>query len=184
MADGQVCWRELAFLLTTQRKLYDRRAGALSSSSQKSRIATGRTRAQKPACAYVQVGSYIANARGRSRSRAHGRGNDTGGSRRANVDDEECCFTSGERYVHPPDIDHHREICGSGGRVRRNPRADEAVAFALQTRHGIVRPLRVERYAPFTYPGVSGRRPGRPRMGYAAARLAKSPQGMASALHC
>ena len=129
MADGQVCWRELAFLLTTQRKLYDRRAGALSSSSQKSRIATGRTRAQKPACAYVQVGSYIANARGRSRSRAHGRWNDTGGSRRENVDNEECCFTSGERYVHPPDIDHHREICGSGGRVRRNPRADEAVAL-------------------------------------------------------
>ena len=51
--------------------------------------------------------------------------------------------TSGERYVHPPDIDHHREICGGGGRVRRNPRADEAVAFALQTSHGIVRPLRV-----------------------------------------
>jgi hypothetical protein len=39
MADGQVCWCELAFLLTTQRKLYDRRAGALSSSRQKSRIA-------------------------------------------------------------------------------------------------------------------------------------------------
>ena len=133
MADGRACWCELAFLLTAERKLYDQRAATLSSSSQKSRIATGRTRAQKPACAYVQVGSYIANARGRSRSRAHGRGNDTGGSRRANVDDEECCFTSGERYVHPPDIDHHREICGSGGRVRRNSRADEAVAFALQT---------------------------------------------------
>ena len=60
MADGQVCWRELAFLLTTQRKLYDRRAGALSSSSQKSCIATRRTLAQKAARAYVQVGSYIA----------------------------------------------------------------------------------------------------------------------------
>jgi hypothetical protein len=59
MADGQVRWCELAFLLTTQRKLYDQRAGALSRSSQKSRIATGRTRAQKPACAYVQVGSYM-----------------------------------------------------------------------------------------------------------------------------
>jgi ribosome-binding protein aMBF1 (putative translation factor) len=46
MADGQVCWCELAFLLTTQRKLYDQRAGALSRSSQKSRIATGRTREQ------------------------------------------------------------------------------------------------------------------------------------------
>jgi hypothetical protein len=51
MADGQVRWCELAFLLTTQRKRYDQRAGALSSSSQNSRIATGRTRAQKPACA-------------------------------------------------------------------------------------------------------------------------------------
>src|SRR5690348_15049189 len=107
MADGHVCWRELAFLLTTQRKLYDRRAGALSSSSQKSCIATRRTLAQKAARAYVQVGSYIANTRGRSRSRAHGRRNDTGGSRRKNVDNEECCLTSGERCVHPPDIDHH-----------------------------------------------------------------------------
>jgi hypothetical protein len=88
MADGQVCWCELAFLLTTQGKLYDRRTGALSSSGQKSRIATGRTRAQKPASAYVQVGSCIANARGRSRSRAHGRGNDTGGNRRSKPDTE------------------------------------------------------------------------------------------------
>jgi hypothetical protein len=48
MADGQVCWCELAFLLTTQRKLDDQRAGALSSSSRESRIAIGRTRAQKP----------------------------------------------------------------------------------------------------------------------------------------
>jgi hypothetical protein len=73
MADGRVRWCELAFLLPTQRKPYDQRAGALSSSSQKSRIATGRTRTQKPACAYVQVGSYIANVCGRSRSRAYGR---------------------------------------------------------------------------------------------------------------
>ena len=141
MADGQGCWCGLALLLTTQRRLYHQRAGTLSSSSQKSRIARKRTPAQKPACAYVQVGSYIANARGRSRSRAHGRWNDTGGSRRQNVDNEECCFTSGERCVHPPDIDHHREIRGSGGRVRRNSRADEAIVLALQTSLGIVGPL-------------------------------------------
>ena len=141
MADGQVRWRALAFLLTAQRTLYDQRAATLSSSSEKSRIATGRTRAQTPGSAYVQVGSYIANARGRSRSRAHGRWNDTGGSRRQNVDNEECCFTSGERCVHPPDIDHHREIRGSGGRVRRNSRADEAIVLALQTSLGIVGPL-------------------------------------------
>ena len=95
MADGQVCWCELAFLLTTQRKLYPRRA-ALSSSSQEPRIAAGR-RAQEQACADVQDGSYIANARGRPRSRTHGRGNDTRGSRRENVDNEECCFTRARR---------------------------------------------------------------------------------------
>jgi hypothetical protein len=142
MADGQVCWCELAFLLTTQRKLYDRRAGALSSSSQKSRIATGRTRAQKPACAYVQVGSYIANARGRSRSRAHGRGNDTGGSRRENVDDEECCFTSGERYVHPPDIDDHR------------PFVDDHAGLASQASQFVPTANRSLAIAPNVGPGV------------------------------
>lgn len=144
MADGRVCWCELASLLTAQPKLYDPRAATLSSSSEKSRIAKGRTRAQTPDCAYVQVGSYVANARSRSRSRAHGRWNDTGGSRRENVDNQERCFTSGARCAHPPDIDHHREIRGSGGRVRRNSRADEAVAFALQASLGIVRPLPVE----------------------------------------
>ena len=64
MADEQVRWRALAFLLTAQRKLYDQRAATLSSSSEKSRSASGGTRAQTPDCAYVQVGSYIANARG------------------------------------------------------------------------------------------------------------------------
>jgi hypothetical protein len=55
----------------------------------------------------------------------------------------ELAFLLTAERKHPPDIDHHREIRGSGGRVRRTPRADNAVAFALQTSLGIVRPLRV-----------------------------------------
>ena len=99
---------------------------------------------KKKACTDAQDRSHIATARGRSRSCPQGGGNDAGGSRRENVDNQERRVASGERRVHPSDAKHYREICGRCGCPCRDPRADKAVAPTSNSEAGrkIVRPLR------------------------------------------
>jgi hypothetical protein len=129
-ADRHVRSWQLALLRTTPRNLYVSRVRALSSLGEESRV-PDEGRARKETLAGARSGSHVASARGRSRGRTHGCGDDAGGSRRENVDHEERCLTSRKRCSHASDAEHHREICARCGRTGRDPCADTAIAFAL-----------------------------------------------------